>query len=186
MELPDISPILGIDFAHLTVTNIILIVIVLAGILSHVVPNGSKLQQVLNVIGTLTFKANQPANTDEKKVTSGIVSKVTKTTMYIGLSIVSFILVMVALVSCKPAVAIADMAYDLCVASMKVEPLVVQAAQARQLDVLKYTKDICKVVEVVHPYVEYLKAERQDAGPNQLPAPPTPRALQAAQSRDLI
>ena len=182
----DITPILGIDFAHLTVANVILIVIILAGILSHVAPNGSKLQQVLNIIGALTFKANQAKKVETVSDTSGIVSKVTKTTMYIGVSLLSLILVLLAFLSCRPAAAIIDTAYDLCVASMKVEPLVAQAAQARQLDVLKYTQEICKVVDVVHPYVEYLKAEQQDAGPKQLIPPPTPRALEAARSRELI
>lgn len=182
----DITPILGIDFAHLTVANIILIVIILAGILSHVVPEGSKLQKVLNVIGALTFKANQPAKTTAQRETSGIVSKVTKATIYIGITFGCILIAVVSAISCKPALAIADAAYDLCVTTMKVEPAVVQAASARQLDVLKYTKEICTVVDVLHPFIEYLKAEQRDAGPKQLIPPPAPRALEAARGRNLI
>lgn len=186
MDTINITPILGIDFAHLTPANVILLIVVLCGILSHVVPEGSKIQKVFNVVGALTFKANRPAATPPTQTNSGIVSKVMKHSIYIGICTITFAVTVFLLFCCKPAVAIADLAYDLCVKSMKVEPLVVQAAQSRKLDVLGYTKEICTVVDVLHPYVEYLKAEQQDAGPKQLIAPPTPRALQAAQARELL
>jgi hypothetical protein len=182
----DITPILGIDFAHLTVANIILIVIVLAGIFSHAAPDGSKLQKVLNVIGALTFKANLPAKSTATQETSGIVKKITKATIYVGVTFGCILITVVSVISCKPALAIADAAYDLCVTTMKVEPAVVQAATARQLDVLKYTKENCTVVDVLHPFVEYLKAEQRDPSSKLLVPPPAPRALEAARGRNLI
>jgi hypothetical protein len=186
MDPIDITTILGIDFAHLTVANIILLIVVLCGILSHVVPEGSKIQKVFNVVGALTFKANRPAAISPTQANSGIVSKVMKNSIYIGICTITFAVSVFLLFCCKPAVAIADLAYDLCVKSMKDEPLVIQAAQSRKLDVLGYTKEICTVAEVIHPYVEFMKAEPQDAGPKQLIAPPTPRALQAAHARELL
>jgi hypothetical protein len=167
---------MNIDFSHLTISDYVLIVIFACGAISHLVPNGSLAQRILNIIGTMTFKANSPATPNP---VSQLIDKVSKTSLLIGFSIVSFI-------GCQPAAKIWDTAYQTCIASMQVEPVVVAAAGKKALPVLDYVKTICNVVDVLNPYVQVLESEYQDAGPKKIVAPATPRALEAAKAHGLL
>jgi hypothetical protein len=168
---------MNLDFSHLSISDYILIVIFICGAISHIVPNGSLAQKILNVIGSMTFKANSPAATPTP--VSEIISKVSKTSLLIGVVLVSFI-------GCQPAAKIWDTAYQTCVASMKIEPLVVEAANKKALPLIDYVNTICNVVDVLNPYVQALESEYQDAGPKKLVEPATPRALKAAKEHGLL
>lgn len=156
------------------VANVLLAIGLLCGGLSHFVTPTSKIGRVLNVIGMFTTKAGQSLDKKEEK----------KTSLRSVNSALLVLLVTGTTTGCAPGKQIWDTAYDTCVAALRLEPVVIAAAQGKGQGVLEYAQFVCKAVEVLDPFVQELNAQSQHARGARPAA--TEKAVEIAKAKGLL
>lgn len=147
--------------------NFLLATALLCGALSHLFTPSSKIGRVLNVIGMFTLNA---AKTSEKIAPKKPDLKIVSGSLLIPL----------LFIGCVPSKKIWDIAYDTCVAAMKVEPIVAQVAQKKDVPIVKYAEFLCNVVEVLDPFVDELVSSQ----PTKTQVPTLKQALKTAKVQE--